>query len=226
MTTQQVLDKQGLQHYATKMCNAENRKVGSKSLPTALNDIDTAIDGFKTLFDNEYGTPVAATIENNSNIFTVGTGNGIDKSNEVQNSFTDIELSGNSLVNCILLQNEVINLPYIIPSNKLIIKPNTKYTFKSNNNTINPTFIPEQAPTTDGLLCWLDARDYISGDSWKDRSGNNTRVSVTNLKRNNDNSLSAIDSNSKALVFLDTQKTFTIETKYCFTNSIDKSAYI
>ena len=101
MTTQQVLDKQGLQHYATKMCNAENRKVGSKSLPTALNDIDIAIDGFKTLFDNEYGTPVTATIKNNSNIFTVGTGNGIDKSNEVQNSFTDIELSGNSMVNLI-----------------------------------------------------------------------------------------------------------------------------
>ena len=40
----QILDKQVLQHYANKMCNADNRKVGSKSLPTVLNDIDTAIE--------------------------------------------------------------------------------------------------------------------------------------------------------------------------------------
>ena len=171
MTTQQVLDKQGLQHYATKMCNAENRKVGSKSLPTALNDIDTAIDGFKTLFNNEYGTPVTATIENNSNIFTVGTGNGIDKSNEVQNSFTDITIKGNSLVNCIIPNtftssnnmgekenNPVYNNGTIkmtsfgsINQNRFspkfergIIKPNTDYTFVFNisqNSLSGQTFL-------------------------------------------------------------------------------------
>ena len=94
-----ILDKQGLQHYANKMCNADNRKVGSKSLPTALNDIDTAIDGFKTLFETEYGTPVNMELENNENIFSVGTGTNVDKRSKVENSFTDVELSGNSLVN-------------------------------------------------------------------------------------------------------------------------------
>ena len=95
----QVLDKQGLQHYANKMCNADNRKVGSKSLPTALNDIDTAIDGFKTLFESEYGSALDMKLENNENIFSVGTGTNVDKRSEVENSFTDVELSGNSLVN-------------------------------------------------------------------------------------------------------------------------------
>ena len=94
----QILDKQGLQHYANKMCNADNRKVGSKNLPTALNDIDTAIDGFKTLFETEYGTPVNMELENNENVFSIGTGTNIDKKDDVENSFTDVELSGNSLV--------------------------------------------------------------------------------------------------------------------------------
>lgn len=94
-----ILDKQGLQHYANKMCNADNRKVGSKSLPTALNEIDIAIDGFKTLFETEYGTPINMELENNENVFSIGTGINIDKKNDVENSFTDVELSGNSLVN-------------------------------------------------------------------------------------------------------------------------------
>lgn len=94
-----ILDKQGLQHYANKMCNADNRKVGSKSLPTALNEIDTAIDGFKTLFESEYGTPINMELTNNQNIFTVGTSTDIDKKDDVENSFTDVKLSGNSLVN-------------------------------------------------------------------------------------------------------------------------------
>ena len=136
MTTQQVLDKQGLQHYATKICNAENRKVGSKSLPTALNDIDTAIDGFKTLFDNEYGTPVTATIENNSNIFTVGTGNGIDKSNEVENSFTDITVKGDTFKNFCKKHNP-INIKYSTTDKNYFqtkvnllhsLQPSTEYT--------------------------------------------------------------------------------------------------
>ena len=96
-----ILDKQGLQHYANKMCNADNRKVGSKSLPTALNDIDIAIDGFKTLFETEYGTPVNMELENNENVFSIGTGTNVDRRSEVENSFTDVELSGNSLVNLI-----------------------------------------------------------------------------------------------------------------------------
>ena len=136
MTTQQVLDKQGLQHYATKICNAENRKVGSKSLPTALNDIDIAIDGFKTLFDNEYGTPVTATIENNSNIFTVGTGNGIDKSNEVENSFTDITVKGDTFKNFCKKHNP-INIKYSTTDKNYFqtkvnllhsLQPSTEYT--------------------------------------------------------------------------------------------------
>ena len=95
----QILDKQGLQHYANKMCNADNRKVGSKNLPTALNEIDIAIDGFKTLFETEYGTPVNMELENNENVFSIGTGTNIDKKDDVENSFTDLKISGNTLVN-------------------------------------------------------------------------------------------------------------------------------
>lgn len=160
-----ILDKQGLQHYANKMCNADNRKVGSKSLPTALNDIDTAIDGFKTLFETEYGTPVNMELENNENIFSVGTGTNVDKRSEVENGFTDVELSGNSLVNCVLIDKlyedsnylEFENSPVITEGNitlksrqfnhvrfcpKIecgVIKPNTKYTLIFNVTSNNLT---------------------------------------------------------------------------------------
>lgn len=161
----QILDKQGLQHYANKMCNADNRKVGSKSLPTALNDIDTAIDGFKTLFESEYGTPVNMEIENNQNIFTIGTGININKKDNVENSFIDVELSGNSLVNCLITDKlykdsnylEFENSPVITEGNitlksrqlnhvrfcpKIecgVIKPNTKYTLIFNVTSNNLT---------------------------------------------------------------------------------------
>lgn len=95
----QILDKQGLQHYANKMCNADNRKVGSRNLPTALNEIDIAIDGFKTLFETEYRTPVNMELENNENVFSIGTGINIDKKDDVENSFTDVEIKGTTLVN-------------------------------------------------------------------------------------------------------------------------------
>lgn len=160
-----ILDKQGLQHYANKMCNADNRKVGSKSLPTALNDIDTAIDGFKTLFESEYGTPINMELTNNQNIFTVGTSTDIDKKDDVENSFTDVELSGNSLVNCVLIDKlykdsnylECENSPVITKGNitlksrqfnhvrfcpKIecgVIKPNTKYTLIFNVTSNNLT---------------------------------------------------------------------------------------
>lgn len=94
----QILDKQGLQHYANKMCNADNRKVGTKRLPTVLNELDIAINGFKNAFEIEYA-PVNMEIVNNQNIFTVGTGNNVDKKDDVENSFTDLKISGNSLVN-------------------------------------------------------------------------------------------------------------------------------
>lgn len=94
-----LLNKQGLEHYANKMVLAENRKVGSKSLPAALNDIDVKLDEMKTQFDKEYGSALDMKLENNKNIFSVGTGSGVDKRTEVENSFTDVELKGNSLVN-------------------------------------------------------------------------------------------------------------------------------
>ena len=98
-----LLDKTGLQYYANKICNADNRTVGSKSLPTVLNEIDTKIDGFKSLFDSEYGTPLDMKLSNNSNIFSVGTGSEADKRSDVENGFTDVELSGNSLVSILSL---------------------------------------------------------------------------------------------------------------------------
>ena len=99
MTT--LINKESTQHYANKMVLAENRKVGSKSLPTALNEIDALIDEMKTYFDAEYGSALDMELENNENVFSVGTETNIDKRSEVENSFTDVELSGNSLVNLI-----------------------------------------------------------------------------------------------------------------------------
>ena len=94
-----LINNENLQHYTNKMCNADNRKVGSKSLPTALNDIDALIDEMKVHFDEEYGSPLDMKLENNKNVFSVGTGVDIDRRDDVENSFTDIEVSGNSLVN-------------------------------------------------------------------------------------------------------------------------------
>ena len=145
-----ILDKQGLQHYANKMCNADNRKVGSKSLPTALNDIDTAIDGFKTLFETEYGTPVNMELENNENIFSVGTGTNIDKKDDVENSFTDVELNGNSLVN--------------IAKNNWSIAFGSQYiTLTDSLLTINLEGIP--TGNTTGIISYLNI-DIVEGKTY------------------------------------------------------------
>lgn len=94
-----LINNSGVQYYANKMVQAENRKVGSKSLPTALNDIDSALDEMKILFDTEYGSALDMKLENTENIFSIGTGSGVDKKADVENSFTDVELKGNTLVN-------------------------------------------------------------------------------------------------------------------------------
>lgn len=109
-----LINNENLQHYTNKMCNADNRKVGSKSLPTALNDIDSLIDEMKTNFNAEYGTPLCMKLENNENVFSVGTGTNVDKRSEVENSFTDVELSGNSLVNLWVKRNGSANLNDVV----------------------------------------------------------------------------------------------------------------
>lgn len=160
-----LLNSTGTQYYANKMCNADNRKVGNKSLTTALTDIDNLIDEMKVHFDKEYGSSLSMDISNNTNSFSIGAGINIDKKNEVENSFTAIGLSGNSLVNCLFVDKlyeesnylEFENSP-IIAEDKItlkskkadhvrfcpkmecgIIKPNTQYTLifdvTSNNLT-------------------------------------------------------------------------------------------
>ena len=99
MTT--LINKESTQHYANKMVLAENRKVGSKSLPAVLNEIDALIDEMKTHFDAEYGSALDMKLENNENVFSIGTGTNIDKKDDVENSFTDVELSGNTVINLI-----------------------------------------------------------------------------------------------------------------------------
>ena len=94
-----LLNKDGVQYYSTQMVKAENRKVNGKPLPSVLNEIDSKLDEMKTLFDEEYGTALDMKLENGENVFSVGTGIDINKKDEVENGFTDIELSGNSLVN-------------------------------------------------------------------------------------------------------------------------------
>ena len=126
------------------MVLAENRKGGSKSLPTVLNEIDTLIDEMKTYFDAEYSSALDMKLKNNENIFSVGAGSDIDKRNEVENSFTDVELSGNSLVNLFTTtQNftsagsNIVRNGFVITlsntsewtkiGNRLNLKPNTTY---------------------------------------------------------------------------------------------------
>lgn len=140
----QLLDKTGLQHYANKMVLAENRKVGSKPLPTALNDIDTAIDKMKTLFDQEYGTALDMKLENTKNVFSIGTESNLDKRNEVENSFTDIEIKGDTLVN---LFKNVTHLPTsnvetVFDGNKITYSKKTDYT-----GNIYPEFICGTVPS-------------------------------------------------------------------------------
>lgn len=51
-----LIDNNGVQHYATQMLKAENKKVGNKSLPQALIDIDNKLDEMQELFEQEYGS--------------------------------------------------------------------------------------------------------------------------------------------------------------------------
>ena len=153
-----LINNAGVQHYANKMVLAENRKVGSKSLPTALNDIDNLIDEMKTHFDAEYGSALDMKLENNENAFSVGIGTNVDKRSEVENSFTDVQLSGNSLVN--LCVTDVGRLHFVADGTPNIkhykttaIKPNTKYTIITNvlKNTINNNL---------GIVGWNITDDY------------------------------------------------------------------
>ncbi len=151
-----LIDNNGVQHYATQMLKAENRKVGNKSLPQALVDIDNKLDEMQELFEQEYGSELEMKIENttNSNNFKVGVGDGIDKGSDVMNSFSEVEIEGNSLVNLIdtsfpdklnitptgnelytfsdgVLENQTgkdTNKWVSITANTLNIKNNTKYT--------------------------------------------------------------------------------------------------
>ena len=140
MTT--LINKESTQHYANKMVLAENRKVGSKSLPTALNEIDALIDEMKTYFDAEYGSALDMKLENNKNVFSVGTGTNIDKRSEVENSFTDVELSGNSLVNICPLEKGIVVTRNKGVAFQPIMKPNTTYTLIS--STSNSSFDSNQ----------------------------------------------------------------------------------
>lgn len=160
MTT--LINKESTQHYANKMVLAENRKVGSKSLPTALNEIDALIDEMKTYFDAEYGSALDMKLENNKNVFSVGTGTNIDKRSEVENSFTDVELNGNSLVNLftttqnfVAAGNNIARNGFVITlsntsgwakiGNRLSLKPNTTYyaqiTCENKSNTVCGSYI-------------------------------------------------------------------------------------
>lgn len=112
-----LINNQGVQYYANKMVQADNRKVGNKSLPSVLNDIDSKIDEFKEVFDREYGSALDIKLKNNTNFFDVGTGIDIDKKSEVENSFTDIELSGNSMVN--LINSKTLKEWTTAPQNEL-----------------------------------------------------------------------------------------------------------
>lgn len=201
----QILDKQGLQHYANKMCNADNRKVGSKSLPAALNEIDTAIDGFKTLFETEYGTPVNMELENNENIFSIGTGTNINKKDDVENSFTDIELSGNSLVN-LYIKTVPVAIQGIMTNN------NDTYTITRGESSTSTTYLQFElnsslfkANTTYTVILTGYSTSSTNSDlCFYDRNNAKDicRIRSSTLKNNSIGVFNFVDYNSKRLQFL------------------------
>lgn len=94
-----LINNSNVQHFTNKMCNAENRLVGKKKLPDALNEIDELLDEMKNQFDSEYDTPLSIQVNNEINKFAVGFNNDGEMIESVENGFSDIVLSGNTLVN-------------------------------------------------------------------------------------------------------------------------------
>ena len=135
MTT--LINKESTQHYANKMVLAENRKVGSKSLPAALNEIDALIDEMKTYFEEEYNTPLETKLSNIKNTFSVGTSSKIDKRNELENSFTNVEINGKSLVNLCSLAKETTVVRTKAVTFQPPMKANTTYTLISSISNSN-----------------------------------------------------------------------------------------
>lgn len=135
MTT--LINKESTQHYANKMVLAENRKVGSKSLPAALNEIDALIDEMKTYFEEEYNTPLETKLSNIKNTFSVGTSSKIDKRNELENSFTNVEINGKSLVNLCPLAKETTVVRTKAVTFQPPMKANTTYTLISSISNSN-----------------------------------------------------------------------------------------
>lgn len=78
-----LIDNNGVQHYATQMLKAENRKVGNKSLPQALVDIDNKLDEMQELFEQEYGS------ENSDRITQIK--NNIEELSKLRDRVTSLE---------------------------------------------------------------------------------------------------------------------------------------
>ena len=171
------------------MVLAENRKVGSKSLPTALSDIDNLIDEMKTHFDAEYGSALDMKLENNENVFSVGTGTNVDKRSEVENSFTDVELKGDSLVNLWIpsFEKNTLQNPADVSSTSIVdgyiyikstntgyfntfvngelLKPNTEYTvmLEISKNTLSANGIKVFFSPTCSLTSSLNFSENETG---------------------------------------------------------------
>lgn len=78
-----LIDNNGVQHYATQMLKAENRKVGNKSLPQALVDIDNKLDEMRELFEQEYGS------ENSDRVTQIK--NNIEELSKLRDRITSLE---------------------------------------------------------------------------------------------------------------------------------------
>lgn len=78
-----LIDNNGVQHYATQMLKAENRKVGNKSLPQALVDIDNKLDEMQELFEQEYGS------ENSNRVNQIK--NNIEELSKLRDRITSLE---------------------------------------------------------------------------------------------------------------------------------------
>lgn len=125
-----LIDEKGLQHYADKMVKAENRKVGTKSLPTALTEIDAMIDSMKGKFDQAYGDALEGSFNNTEINFKVGSGKDADRSNTVENGFISFDkIEGNTLIN--RFRNNRTGFTNIVPLDEMAIKPDTDYIFSS-----------------------------------------------------------------------------------------------
>ena len=116
---------------------------------------------------------------------------------------------------------ERIELPCYNPTTHIIV----------NSGNIEPSNVKVLVPmkasvVTDGLVCWLDGRDYRTGDRvWIDRSINKNNFRATDLSINSKGAIYCQSNIGCADCILETPKNYTIEVN-CYYESFEQISYL